>query len=300
MNIEQIPYIGEIMAITTAIIWAVAVILFKKSGETVHPIGLNLFKNSLAVLLLIPTLYFINQLQIRDIADYDYFLIFLSGAIGIGIADTFFFKCLNHLGAGLTAIVDSLYSPFVIGFSFILLGESLTFWQMIGVLLILSAVLTATSKSEGKPIDRQKMIKGLLYGASAMVLTAFGVVIVKPVLETQPLMWVTTVRLLSGVIVLTVLLAFNKNRRKIIATVFANGIRVSTVLGSFLGAYVAMIFWLGGMKYTQASTAAALNQTNSVIIFILAYFILKEEMSLKKIIGIILAIIGALLVIFSS
>ncbi len=90
LQIEQIPFIGEIMAVSTAIIWAVAVILFKKSGETVHPIGLNLFKNLVGVLLLIPTLFFLNQLNLRDIPLNDYFLIFVSGVIGIGIADTFF------------------------------------------------------------------------------------------------------------------------------------------------------------------------------------------------------------------
>lgn len=300
MNIAHIPFIGEIMAITTAVIWAAAVILFKKSGETVHPIGLNLFKNSLGVLLLIPTLLFINQLELRDIPAHDYFMIFLSGAIGIGIADTFFFKCLNYLGAGLTAIVDCLYSPFVIGFSFLLLGESLSYWQIVGVLLILSAVLTATNQSDGRPTDKKRIIKGLLFGVTAMILTGFGVVIVKPVLEHEPLMWVTTLRLLSGVLVLLLLLSFNKKRRIIVQSVFKNGIRLSTVLGSFLGAYVAMILWLGGMKYTQASTAAALNQTNSIFIFIFAYFLLKEKINLKKTVGIILAVAGALLVTFST
>lgn len=300
MNIAQIPFIGEIMAICTAVVWAVAVILFKKSGETVHPIGLNLFKNLLAVLLLIPTLYFINQLQVRDIPMYDYLLIFISGAIGIGIADTFFFKCLNYLGAGLTAIVDCLYSPFVIGFSFLLLGESLTYMQLFGVVLILSAVLTATHQSDGRPVDKKRIIKGLLYGIIAMFLTAFGVVIVKPVLEHEPLMWVTTIRLLSGVIILLFLLGFNKKRRAIIHSVFENGIKLSTIFGSFLGAYVAMILFLGGMKYTQASIAAPLNQINSIFIFIFAYFILKEKITPKKTIGIILAVIGALLVTFST
>ncbi len=300
MNIETIPYIGQIMAITTAIFWAMAVVLFKKSGETVHPIGLNLFKNVLGVGLLIPTLFFINQLEIRNLSSNDYLLIFLSGAIGIGIADTFFFKCLNYLGAGLTAIVDCLYSPFVIGFSFLLLGESLTIWQMVGVMIILSAVLTATHQSDGKPTDKKRIVKGLSYGVIAMFLTGFGVVIVKPVLEHEPLIWVTTVRLLSGVVVLIFLLGFNKKRVAIIKTLFENGMRWSTVMGSFLGAYVAMILWLGGMKYTQASTAAALNQTSSIFIFIFAYLILKEKMSLKKVIGVFLAVAGAILVTFSS
>ena len=53
---ESIPYIGEILSLLTAVFWAVAVILFKKSGETVHPLGLNLFKNALGFLLILITL----------------------------------------------------------------------------------------------------------------------------------------------------------------------------------------------------------------------------------------------------
>ena len=52
-----ITYFGEAMALLSAIVWALAVILFKKSGEVVHPVGLNLSKNALAaVLLSIPPL----------------------------------------------------------------------------------------------------------------------------------------------------------------------------------------------------------------------------------------------------
>ena len=300
MFIEQVPYIGELMAITTAIIWASAVVLFKKSGETVHPVGLNLFKNFLSFTLLIPTLYFLNQLSIRDLSNIDYFTILLSGALGIGIADTFFFKCLNYLGAGTTAIVDCLYSPFVIGFSFLILGESLTNWQIVGVLIIISAVFTATYTPDEMNKDKRRLLKGLLYGTSSMILTGFGVVIVKPVLENQPLLWVTAVRLFGGLIILVLFLFVNRNRQVIVRSIFKGGIRFSTVIGSFLGAYLAMIFWLGGMKYTQASTASALNQTSSIFIFIFAYFVLKEKITMKKTIGICLAVIGAILVTFNS
>jgi drug/metabolite transporter (DMT)-like permease len=67
--------------------------------------------------------------------------------------------------------------------------------------------------------------------------------------------------------------------------------------GSVLGTYLALIFWIGGMKYAPASIAAALNQTSSIFIFILAALFLKEEITRYKIVGIILAIAGVFLVI---
>ncbi len=36
---------GEVWALLAALIWSVAVILFKRTGEEVPPLALNLFKN---------------------------------------------------------------------------------------------------------------------------------------------------------------------------------------------------------------------------------------------------------------
>jgi drug/metabolite transporter (DMT)-like permease len=60
-----------------------------------------------------------------------------------------------------------------------------------------------------------------------------------------------------------------------------------------------MATWVGGMKYTQASIASALNQTSTIFIFIFAGIILKEPLNLKRTIAIAMAFIGMLLVSFS-
>ncbi|RKZ05653.1 EamA family transporter, partial [bacterium] len=48
---------GKLFALLSALTWAVAVILFKKSGERVPPFALNLFKAGVSVLLFIGTLF---------------------------------------------------------------------------------------------------------------------------------------------------------------------------------------------------------------------------------------------------
>ena len=53
-------YLGEILSVVAAILWAFAVILFKKSGESVHPIALNLFKNIFAMALFIATILILD------------------------------------------------------------------------------------------------------------------------------------------------------------------------------------------------------------------------------------------------
>jgi drug/metabolite transporter (DMT)-like permease len=65
-----------------------------------------------------------------------------------------------------------------------------------------------------------------------------------------------------------------------------------------LGAYLAMVLWLGGFKYTQASNASALNQTSNIFVFIFAAIFLGEKINLQRAIGILVGVAGAFLVTF--
>ena len=290
-------YLGPILALLTAVCWAFAVILFKRSGETVHPIGLNLFKAFLAISLLLPTIWISRDTLFPADSLQNYGLVLVSGMLGIGIADTLFFRGLNAIGAGRIAIVDCLYSPFVIGLSILFLAESLSFWQFVGAVMIISAVLTLTGEPHSG-VERSALVKGILLGVLAIACTSASLVMVKPILERSPLLWVSTWRMIGGAAVLVLVLSLHRGRREILGSlVHARG-WIYTLGGSFMGAYLSTLLWLGGMKYTQASVAAALNQTSNVFIFIFAAMFLKERVTPLRTAGIVLAVAGAFLVMF--
>ncbi|NQT35618.1 DMT family transporter [bacterium] len=296
--IQPIPFLGESSALLTAVVWATAVIFFKKSGESVHPVALNLFKNLLATLLIIPTMWVMGEAMFRDVPAGDYLLLLLSGVLGIGLADTMFFKSLNLLGAGLSAIVDCLYSPFIIVLSMLWLGESLTFIQVLGAVMIVTAVLTATSERKSGNISTRNLIWGIFWGVSGMAFLAVGIVMIKPLLERSPLLWTTGVRLVGGWLALGLILLLYPARRAVLASLWQSRSWKYTVPGSFLGAYLAMILWLAGMKFASASIASALNQTSNIFIFVFAAIFLREPINRMRIIGIILGVGGAFLVMF--
>jgi drug/metabolite transporter (DMT)-like permease len=291
-------YLGEAMALLTAVTWASAVILFKKSGEAVHPIGLNLFKGVLAAILLIPTMWFFGESLFRPVPQSDYLLLLASGALGIGIADTLFFKSLNILGAGFSAIVDCLYSPFIIALSMLWINETLSLWQLIGAVMIVSAVLTAVGERRAGPAGRKAILIGVLWGVLAMAAMAVGIVMIKPLLSRSPLLWATEWRVVGGVVVLLLVLLFHPSRSTILTSIKTRGRLAYTITGSFLGGYLAMLFWLSGMKLIQASTASALNQTSNVFLFVLAAIFLKEKITPHRLVGIILGVSGLFLVTF--
>ncbi len=290
------PLRGEILSVGAAVIWAIAVLLFRVIGRTVPPLALNLFKNSFAVALLIPTMLILGQPLLPGIPWQSYGLLALSGLIGVAVSDTLFFGCLNLLGASLTAVIDCLYSPFVILFSFLFIGERLGGTQLGGVVLILSALtLISRAKEKGLP-PRKDLILGIGLGTLAMVTLAGSIVMIKPLLAVTPVLWATFWRMLAGTLALGVALPFHPRRRLICRPLLSPRNWRTMGPGALIGAYISPVVWMAGMKYTMVSIAAPLNQLNSIFIFVLAAVFLKEKVTRAKIAAVVLATIGALLV----
>ena len=65
---------------------------------------------------------------------------------------------------------------------------------------------------------------------------------------------------------------------------------------SFLGPFMGTMFWTAGFKYTTAGRAAIYNQLSTVFIVILAMFFLRERLTARKVLGVILAVGGAIVV----
>jgi drug/metabolite transporter (DMT)-like permease len=141
-------------------------------------------------------------------------------------------------------------------------------------------------------------LRGTFWAAAALLLMAAGIVMAKPVLERSPLVWAMEWRLMGGIFALLVVLLVRRDRRAILATLRGTRHWGYVLGGSWFGAYAAMFLWLGGMKYTQASTAAALNQTSNIFVFIFAALFLREPITLPRTIGIVLGVAGAYLVTF--
>lgn len=298
MFAQPFPHMGEILSLATAVIWAAAVIFYKKSGETTSPLALNLFKNCLGLTLFLLTLAVIGEPTLPNVSWKKYVWVAISGAIGIGVADMIFLKSLNLLGAGRTAVVESMYSPFVIVLSFFWLDERLRALQLIGASIIVLAVIASSYERTKDKINRGRLWKGLLIGIFSHFLMALGMVMIKPVLDNEPLLWTITWRLVGGVVVLVIITMLHPHRHEALKTLRAAGGLRWTFLGSFFGAYLVLITWLGGMKYTQASTASVLNQVSAVLTFALAAVFLKESVTRRKVVALTMAIGGVFLVTF--
>ena len=66
----------------------------------------------------------------------------------------------------------------------------------------------------------------------------------------------------------------------------------ATILGSFL----ALMFWIAGMKYTHTGIAAILNQTSTIFILVFASIFLREPFTRRRLIAAAAALAGIIMV----
>jgi drug/metabolite transporter (DMT)-like permease len=291
-------HLGQMYALLTAITWGAAVVLFKRSGDRVPPLALNLFKNLIGILLLFATIAFEADALAAwsSLSTRDLYILAASGILGIAIADTVFFAALNLCGVGIIAIVDCVYSPFVLLFSVVLLGETLNWPHFVGGALVISAIVVASGHPPPPDRSRAQIVGGMFLGAGALAMMALGIVWAKPSLEGVPLVLGTTIRMTAGTAALALVLLASPARMRYLQVFRPAAVWWSSVPASVLGAYLSMMFWVAGFKYTKASTAAILNQTSVVFSIVFAAIILRERLTVRKIAALALALSGAALI----
>ena len=296
----HVPSIGITASIAAAFFWAVAIILFKKSGDTISPIALNLYKCLVTLLLLIPTLMIFEIEMFPRQPGYTWFLFAVSGIMGITLADTFFFMALTRIGAGMTAVVDCLYLPSVLLLSFVFLDETLGLRGMFGAMLVITAIVIASFRfKNSRPValpGRGQLFTGILFGVLAIFLIAGSIVMIKDLLGKTDVLWASFVRTLFGTAGLFIGTSLAKNRKKLIVELLPSRAWLTALPASVIGNYLAMLAWLVGMKYALVSVAAILNQLSTIFIFLLSALFLKEPVTVPRIIATLLAVSGALLV----
>ncbi len=292
---------GKFYSVASALLWAVAIVLFRASGDHVTPVALNLFKNCVGFTLMVLTMALIGvDFAPAGSSVSDWLILLASGAIGIALADSLFFASLNRLGASGSAIVDCLYSPLVIACAWLYLGEPVGPALVAAMVLVGVAIVIGTWEPQSRLSGeaRRQRIEGVGLGIAAMAFMAAGIVIAKPVLETADAWWAAALRL-GGAVPVLVGVGMLPSQRRGVAACFRPGRHWWVMLpGSVMGGYCAMIVWILGFKYTQAGIASVLNQTSIFFVLVLATVFLKERLTVRRVLAVAIGFAGAVLVSF--
>jgi len=193
--------------------------------------------------------------------------------------------------------LETLSPPLTALFAFIFLQEKLSLIACTGILLTIFGVAWVIAERTAETALPSKHIRlglgmsllGQTANASAAILSraAFTQIDIDP-------LWTAALRLSGGMTVM--LLFFNRRNAESLKQLKAPKILGAIVLAAFLGTYLGIFLQQTSFKYAPAGIAQALNSTSPL--FILPASVLTgEKVSLRAVVGVVVAIAGIALLL---
>lgn len=293
--------LGATYALLTALTWSVASLFFKKAGEAMHPIPLSIINCAVGLVLTLG-LGLVTGTELSLGESWSTVALFMaSGAMGIGIADSLYFLCLNDVGAGRAAIIECAYGPLTVLGAYLYLGERMSVRDVIGALLVVSAVVVVgfeAREHDAAPVSKLRAVRGVLAGLGACLFFAVAIIAIKAQLAEHDVRWIAMVRMSGGLVATVGVAVLNPAwMRATIAAFKPQRAWRYALPAAFFGMFLSMQLWVAGFKYAKASIAAILNQTSTLFIVVLAAMFLGEKLTPMKILAVVLGFVGSLLVV---
>lgn len=153
-------------------------------------------------------------------------------------------------------------------------------------------------------LQKQNLLKGMIFLALAQIMVAMNIVVSKLLLPYFPVLVLLEIRFLMATIVLLPLHWVNPQARKIhLQKYFTDLTRRDWIfiLAQALSAGVLFnVLMLTGLNYTDANVSGIITSALPALIALMSWFILQEKISSQKILCIIFATLGLVVIAFDK
>jgi drug/metabolite transporter (DMT)-like permease len=171
--VEEGFNIGVMFVILSTISWSVYAVCIKKVIRTIDPLAIISYVSLISVVLFLPlVLKFGDIRSIGKVSIGMNILLFVSGILGVGVGNTFYYHAVKHVGTSISSVFFLLL-PFSVGIlGFIILGETLTAMQIVSGFLSIVGCWLVTGLAKTKPPDTviaPEGARGLKIGKSKQV-----------------------------------------------------------------------------------------------------------------------------------
>lgn len=288
------PYIGEVAALITAILWAGTAIVFTEATKIVGSYVVNISRLLLATLYLIIVIIVLN---LDYLISYEQiYLLGLSGIVGLVFGDGFLFKSFQYIGARLSMLVMTLAPPIAALLAYLYLGEELSILGIFGIVVTISGVsIVVLKRSEQPTTDYKKNNLGYLFAFLGAIGQAANLIFAKEAFHLGEINgFVATFYRMIPSIPFMFFLGFLTRRRtnKISILRHKKDALRYIIIGSIIGPFLGITFSLIAIANTYVGIASTLMATVPIVMLPIIKFYYKEKLSIISIIGAIIAVSG--------
>jgi drug/metabolite transporter (DMT)-like permease len=284
---------GEAAALGTALLWAIAAIIYVRLGKHVSPLHLNLLKGLVAIALLIMTTTLRNE-SLPSHSERAIGLMSLSGIAGIGVGDTAYFAALNCLGASRTLLLEMLAPPLTALLALLCLDESLMIQNWLGIGLTVAGIAWVTGERITAEIEHPKhWLNGYIYVGLSVVGQSSGAVLSRTALTQSTInpLWSALIRLSAGTLSVLILLGVRRQQGQALQFLHSRDTIVAVALTAFFSTFLGIWLQQISLKYAPAGIAQALGATSPLFVLPLA-ILSGETITLRTLLGVSTAIVG--------
>ena len=289
-------YLGEVAAVITSITFAINSALFTLAGREVGSLVVNRLRLVAASLFLMAAHWIFLGTPWPVGANFDrWFWLGLSGIVGLVLGDAFLFQAFVWVGPRISMLMMSL-APILAAFTaWIFLGEALTWWQLVGILLTIIGVMwVVLEKNQNQGPQKENYLRGILFGLGGATGQALGLVLAKIGLGDlfSPISG-NFIRMFTAMIVIWLITIIQKQVRATIqqAVEYPNALW-KIIGGAFSGPFLGVSLSLFALQYTSIGVASTLMALPPIFLLPADYFYFKERFGWGAIAGTLIALLG--------
>ena len=306
-------YLGEIISLGVAVSWTITALSFEFAGKRIGALSLNIIRLAMAIVMLGLTLWCFTGTVIPLHAGREAWIwLSVSGFIGYVLGDYCLFNAYILIGSRFGQLFMTLAPPSAALAGMLILGEHMSVHAIIGMFVTVFGIglsIIGRSGNAGKKLKFTLPLRGILLGIGGGVGQGVGLVFSKlgmnyfmEQIDTADKIAVgmvpfasTQIRAFVGIAGFLLVLLFSGKPKQLRIAVKDGRAMWQTTLGTIFGPFLGVSFSLMAVQYTQAGVASTLMAITPVIILAPAYFIFKQTVTVKELIGAIISVCGVAL-----
>jgi drug/metabolite transporter (DMT)-like permease len=286
------PLLGETAALITAGLWAVSALVFDGATQRIGSQLTNISRLTLSAILLLVTIAIARWFAPIPVTDV--MLLVISGWIGLLFGDGFLFKAFQLIGVRISMLIMSLVPAISALMAFIFLKESLSLTVIIGMVITLVGIIFVVG--EGNAEDKHELtFFGIFCATMGAVGQAAGMLFAKAAFSHGEInsFVASFTRIASSVLLYLPFMLIAKSYMSPVKLFKKDSKSFYLALaGAILGPYCGMTLSLVAVKNTSVGIASTLMATTPVIMLPILHYYKKETISLRGIIGSVIAVAG--------
>ena len=294
---------GEIAALLTSVCWAFNSVVFTRAGKRVGAVTVNYMRLWIAVpaLLLIHWLLFATPFPFA-IEPSRFLYLAISGLIGFVIGDTMLFESFLLIGPRLAMLLSLLVPVFSAILAWVLLGENLLVMEIVSILVTIGGIAWVVAEKRA-PVDAfasresRKYRLGILLAVGGAAGQAVGLLFSKRgLVGGYSAISATLVRVSASALALAVLSLFRGKIHAHLAKMKDKKALLEITAGALTGPALGVVLSLVAIAHASIGVASTLMSLSPVILLPVSYFLFKEKITPRAIIGTMIALLGVVLI----